>query len=147
MGTRLIALLTAAMVSWLWVPAEAQTLGQVFKRVSASVVVVRTRETEVAARGQGQTVNVSGVGSGVLISEDGKVMTAAHLVHTADEITVEFLDGEVMEARVIASEPEADARGSYERIQERLRRLHPGAEVTITVLREGRQVELRGPLP
>lgn len=109
MGTRLIALLTAAMVSWLWVPAEAQTLGQVFKRVSPSVVVVRTREREVAARGQGQTVNVSGVGSGVLISVDGKVMTAAHLVHTADEITVEFLDGEVMEARVIASEPEADA--------------------------------------
>lgn len=109
MGTRLIALLTAAMVSWLWVPAEALTLGQVFKRVNPSVVVVRTRETEVAARGQGQTVNISGVGSGVLIAGAGKVMTAAHLVHTADEITVEFLDGEVMEARVIASEPEADA--------------------------------------
>ena len=93
MGRCLVALLTAAMASWLWVPAEAQTLGQVFKRVSSSVLVVRTRETEAAARGQGQTVNVSGVGSGVLISADGKVMTAAHLVHTADEISAEFLDG------------------------------------------------------
>ncbi len=108
MGTRLVALLTAAMFSWIGLPAEAQTLGQVFKRVSASVVVVRTREQEVAARGQGQIVNISGVGSGVLISADGRVMTAAHLVHTADEVTVEFLNGEVTEARVIASEPEAD---------------------------------------
>ena len=93
MGTRLVALLTAAMFSWIGLPAEAQTLGQVFKRVSASVVVIRTREQEVAARGQGQIVNISGVGSGVLISADGKVMTAAHLVHTADEISAEFLDG------------------------------------------------------
>lgn len=74
------------------------------KQVSASVVVVRTREQEVAARGQGQTVNISGV----LVSADGDVMTAAHLVHTGDEVTVKFLNGEVMEARVIVSEPAAD---------------------------------------
>lgn len=108
MGGRLLVLLTAALVSGLWMPAEAQTLGQVFKRVSPSVVVVRTREREVAGGGQRQTVNVAGVGSGVLVSGDGKVMTAAHLVHAADEIAVEFLDGEIVEAWVIASEPEAD---------------------------------------
>jgi len=39
------------------------------------------------------------------------------------------------------------AENSYERIQERLSRLHPGAEVTITVLREGRQVQLKAKLP
>jgi S1-C subfamily serine protease len=39
------------------------------------------------------------------------------------------------------------AENSYERIQERLGRLAPGAEVTITVLREGRQVELKAKLP
>ncbi len=36
---------------------------------------------------------------------------------------------------------------SYEKIQERLSRLHPGAEVTITILREGRQLELTSRLP
>ena len=51
---------------------------------------------------------VNEVGSGVLISPDGKVITAAHVVQTADEITAEFLGGEVVNARVVASEPEAD---------------------------------------
>lgn len=39
------------------------------------------------------------------------------------------------------------AENSYERIQERLSRLRSGAEVTITVLREGRLVELNAKLP
>ncbi|MBI4638785.1 MAG: trypsin-like peptidase domain-containing protein [Candidatus Rokubacteria bacterium] len=105
---RLLALSTLAAVALLWAPADAQTLAQVFKRVSPSVVVVRTRQKEVAASGQGREVSVSGVGSGVLISADGSVMTAAHVVHTADAITVEFLGGETVGARVVASEPEAD---------------------------------------
>jgi serine protease Do len=44
----------------------------------------------------------------VLISADGKVMTAAHVVHAMDEIFVEFLGGERVPARVVASEPAAD---------------------------------------
>ena len=87
-------------------PAAAQTVREVFKRVNASVVVVRTKEQEVSA--DRQLTGVSGVGSGVLVSADGKVMTAAHVVQTADQITVEFLSGERVDARVIASEPEAD---------------------------------------
>jgi S1-C subfamily serine protease len=108
MRTRLAAALTIATLTWLWAPAEAQTLGQAFKRVSPSVVVIRTKEKDVSARVRGQAASVSGVGSGVLISQDGKVMTAAHVVHTADEIGVQFLSGEVVGAQVIASEPEAD---------------------------------------
>ena len=38
-------------------------------------------------------------------------------------------------------------RNSYEAIQERLSRLHPGVPITITVLRDGRRVELIGRLP
>jgi S1-C subfamily serine protease len=48
------------------------------------------------------------IGSGVLISADGKVMTAAHVAHAMDEITVEFIGGETVSARVVASEPAAD---------------------------------------
>lgn len=48
--------------------------------------------------------------------------------------------------REVQGIPIAD-RAAYERIQERLSRLHPGAAVTITVPREGRQVELIGRLP
>jgi S1-C subfamily serine protease len=48
------------------------------------------------------------MGSGVLISTDGKVATAAHVVQTADEIFVHFMSGEKIRARVARSEPSAD---------------------------------------
>ncbi len=103
----MLSLIVLAL-AWPRMPAEAQNLGQVFKRVNPSVVVIRTREREIAEEGKGRFANVSGVGSGVLISQSGKVITAAHVVHVADEIAVEFLSGEVVRAGVVASEPEAD---------------------------------------
>jgi S1-C subfamily serine protease len=86
-------------------PAAAQTVGEVFRRVSPSVVVIRARGRDVSESGQ---VRFGEVGSGVLISPDGKVMTAAHVVHAMDEITVEFIGGEAVNARVVSSEPAAD---------------------------------------
>ena len=44
----------------------------------------------------------------MLISPDGKVATAAHVVQTMENITVEFLGEEPVAARVIASEQWAD---------------------------------------
>ncbi len=82
----LSGLLLVATLPWFPIQVEAQSVGQVFKRVKPSVMVIRTKEKDVAAQGQG-VIKVAGVASGVLISADGKVMTAAHLVHTADEIT------------------------------------------------------------
>jgi DNA-binding transcriptional MerR regulator len=51
------------------------------------------------------TWRFSEIGSGVLISQDGNVMTAAHVVHAMDEIRVEFMGGETVTARVVSSEP------------------------------------------
>src|SRR5262245_65866044 len=84
---------------------EAQTPGEVFRKVSPSVVVIRAKGRDISASGQSRFAET---GSGVLISPDGKVMTAAHVVHAMDEITVEFLGGETVKARVVASEPAAD---------------------------------------
>jgi S1-C subfamily serine protease len=85
---------------------EAQNVGEVFRKVAPSVVVIRAKGREVSgASGQ---VRFNETGSGVLISPDGKVMTAAHVVHAMDEISVEFLGGETVKARVAASEPAAD---------------------------------------
>ncbi len=103
---RLIAAALLALVVLPSSAAEAQNVGPVFRRVNPSVVIIRARWKEVS--GAGQVARMSEVGSGVLISADGKVITAAHVVQTADEITAEFLGGEVVGARVIASEPEAD---------------------------------------
>jgi S1-C subfamily serine protease len=107
MTVRFIALLLLATLVTLEQPASAgaQAVGDVFRRVSPSVVVIRSRGRDVAASGQ---VRFGEIGSGVLISADGKVMTAAHVVHAMDEITVEFIGGEAVKARVVASEPAAD---------------------------------------
>lgn len=86
--------------------AGAQNLGEVFRRVNPSVVVIRAKGTDVeASDGLARFVET---GSGVLVSADGKVMTAAHVVHSMDEVSVEFLGGETVRARVVSSEPAAD---------------------------------------
>src|SRR5262245_56728672 len=93
---------TVAMVSvlvallWLPYPVGAQSVGEVFKKVAPSVVVIRARGRDISAS-SGMT-SFSETGSGVLISPDGKVMTAAHVVHAMDEVTVEFLGGETVAA-------------------------------------------------
>jgi serine protease Do len=84
---------------------SAQTVREVFEKVTPSVVVVRARGHEVTASGQ---TRYTETGSGVLVSADGKVMTASHVVNALDEISVEFVGGETVTARIVASEPAAD---------------------------------------
>jgi serine protease Do len=84
---------------------EGESLNDAYRRVSTSVVVIRARGQEVTEEG---TIKFKEIGSGVLISPDGKVATAAHVVQTMENITVEFLGEEPVAARVIASEQLAD---------------------------------------
>ncbi len=106
MKTPLVVSLIGALLAWPPPGVRAQDVEQVFRQVSPSVVVIRAKGREVtAARG---IATFSETGSGVLISTDGKIMTAAHVVHAMDEINVEFVGGEMVPARVVASEPGAD---------------------------------------
>jgi S1-C subfamily serine protease len=86
--------------------ADAQTLGDMFRLVNPSVVVIRAKGSDV--EGPGGLTRFTEIGSGVLVSADGKIMTAAHVVHSMDEVNVEFLGGETVPARVVSSEPAAD---------------------------------------
>jgi serine protease Do len=86
----------------------AKSLRDVFRRVDPSVVVVGTNSHQVVTGPKMQLVTMPGLGSGVLISADGKVVTAAHVVQTADEIKVEFKNGEFVPAKVLTSDPAAD---------------------------------------
>jgi S1-C subfamily serine protease len=86
-------------------PAAAQSVGETFRTVSPAVVVIRAKGQDVVPGGG---VRFNEIGSGVLISADGKVMTAAHVVHAMDEITIELMGGETVAARVVSSEPAAD---------------------------------------
>lgn len=89
--------------------AYAAELRDVFSQVSAAVVTVGvTQKTQLPINNRRQWVSKGELGSGVLVTPDGKVITAAHLVQTADTVKVRFADGEVVDARVIASSPPDD---------------------------------------
>ena len=120
-GLVLIAAVAGTLVVTAPGPLEAQTVRDLFKKVTPSVVVIRAKGRDVTTGGQ---IGFTETGSGVLISKDGKVMTAAHVVHSMDTISVEFLGGETVSARVISSEPAADLS------MLQLDRVPPGATVS-----------------
>ena len=70
--------------------ASGDSLSAVFKRVGPAVVVVRTSGRLVPPRSGERPVSVAGLGSGVLVDSEGQVVTAAHVVQTADAVRVEF---------------------------------------------------------
>lgn len=86
--------------------AEAQNVAELFGKVAPTVVVVRAKS--VGALAGDAPTRSSDIGSGVVISGDGKVLTAAHLVHGAAGIEVQFLGGRTVAARVVALELAAD---------------------------------------
>ena len=100
-----LSLLTFSTLS---ITTNAQQLRDAFRKVNHAVVTVRTKRVEVAPAADEPMGIIDGLGSGVLISNDGKVLTAAHVVQTADVAIVEFPDGQVIIARVIGSDIRSD---------------------------------------
>jgi S1-C subfamily serine protease len=101
----MLSLLTFSAIS---ITTNAQQFREAFRKVNRSVVIVRTKRIEVAPSVDEDMTIVDGLGSGVLISNDGKVLTAAHVVQTADVASVEFSDGQLISARVIGSDVQSD---------------------------------------
>jgi len=101
----IVAILTAVLVLPLGA-ANAESLREVFKRVGGSVVVVLAESRSPGALGS--PASVGGLGSGVLISQGGRILTAAHVVEAADRVSIRFAGGAVVAARVVASDPLAD---------------------------------------
>jgi serine protease Do len=100
-----LALIVFTFVVTAPVPAWPQTLGELYRKASPSVVVIRAKGKEVSSGG---VVRFGEIGSGVLVSPDGKVVTASHVVHGMEDITVEFLGQEAVRARMIGFQPGAD---------------------------------------
>jgi serine protease Do len=88
--------------------AQAESLRKVFQKVNPAVVVIETKEQGVLKGKRGETVTARGLASGVVVSREGLVMTAAHVVQVADEVTVRFLDGREATAGVVSSSVTAD---------------------------------------
>jgi serine protease Do len=89
--------------------ARSQSLPTLYKEVNSSVVVINTISVE--PRGAGDNIELvasEALGSGVLIAEEGLIWTASHVVQSAEVVEVEFLDGDIYEADVVSSNPQAD---------------------------------------
>src|SRR5262245_4663221 len=105
MRTVIASLVALALVAAAPAPGQPQSLGEMYRKASPSVVVIRAKGREVSAGG---VVRFGEIGSGVLVTEDGKVVTASHVVHGMEDITVEFLGQDPVRARLIGFQPSAD---------------------------------------
>jgi serine protease Do len=100
-------LLFAALALLAW-SSRAQSLADLFENNKNSVVTIYVREVLSTGTGDPRTFASSeGLGSGVLVKED-IVLTAAHVVGNADQIMIQFYDGESIEAKTVRISRVAD---------------------------------------
>src|SRR5262245_44016820 len=131
--------MAAALVPVLGSAARAQSLEEIFRKVSPTVVVVRSKGRDVGAAG---ITRFGETGSGVLISSDGRVVTAAHVVNGMDEITVEGIGGEVVRATLLSADAAADVSLlQIERVTRAMRVARLGDSDTVQI---GQQVMIVG---
>jgi len=83
----------------------ADDFAQLYQQLNPSVVTIRTIEL---VGGDGGLRPQHALGSGVIVSADGLIITASHVVHTADRIVVELADGQTIMAQVVSSSPASD---------------------------------------
>jgi putative serine protease PepD len=69
------------------------SVSAIYQRVRPSVVVIRTNHA---------------LGSGVIVADDGTIVTANHVIAGATRITVTFFDGTTTSAAVAATDPKRD---------------------------------------
>ncbi len=75
---------------------------QVFEAVRPSVVEIHTRVVSTDGKAEG------GRGSGVILDENGNILTSLHVVANALDIQVFFFDGSESQADVVAKDPDQD---------------------------------------
>src|ERR1700716_3774685 len=82
--------------------AYSNAVISVTERVGPAVVRVETGSKVPSARGR------SGLGSGIVISSDGLVLTNSHVVGSAKQIRLRDIEGIVTDARVLGVDPDTD---------------------------------------
>lgn len=92
------------------------------EKTNPSVVTITTKRTQEVRvidpfarffgnpRGEGETRErvQRGLGSGVIVSDEGYILTNNHVIEEADEIQVRLMSGDEVSAEVIGSDPQTD---------------------------------------
>jgi S1-C subfamily serine protease len=82
--------------------APAAFSADVYQAILPSLVFIRATGRETVEE------DAVGVGAGVVVNENGDILTALHVVSEALEIEVAYADGSLVKATVIAFEPDND---------------------------------------
>ena len=99
-------------------PGGLSTFAPVVNKVAPSVVSINTSKTVRIPRGLRDFFGIPGpgagrerergLGSGVIVSEDGYILTNRHVIDAADEITVNLADQRKFQAKKIGADPGTD---------------------------------------
>ena len=84
---------------------KAQDFSELYEKVNPTVVTIKTTETVVTDGNIGES---GGLGTGVIIDKEGLIITAAHVVESAEQIVIKTHDGQVFFAEVVSSVTSAD---------------------------------------
>ena len=99
-------------------PRPAGSLSEAARVASPAVVSINTRQKKQRHRrgdpwfkffhGPGDESEQDGLGSGVIVSPDGYILTNHHVIEEAEDIEVVLLDGRTAAAKVIGVDPDTD---------------------------------------
>ena len=86
----------------------AMSVKQIASVVSPSVVAITTEQMSGSQTWYGGYYVQSGAGSGVIISQDGYILTCAHVVSGATSVKVQLDNGETYDATIVGSDSTSD---------------------------------------
>jgi S1-C subfamily serine protease len=89
------------------VAAQSQVVAEVYEKIQPSMVEVDVEKDRTEPTSPGGE-EASGLGSGVIVNEDGSILTAFHVVDQANSIEIVFADGTRSKAAVSATDPAHD---------------------------------------